>query len=85
MKKLRVNKKSLEKILAATPEELLDQLATYPKCVKDEQYNYAYLPGKIPMCLVAHVDTITRTREDFMWHGYAVWNEDSVLGADDRA
>lgn len=46
---------------------------------------YLYAPGEIPMCLVAHYDTLVKTEIELVLTNNVLTNKHGLLGADDRA
>lgn len=77
-----VLKASTKTILKAAAEELRK---THEKVYETHYYTYAI--GEVPMCLVAHADTVRADSGpmDLDVTPWAIRNKNGILGADDRA
>jgi hypothetical protein len=83
-----INVKNFKDLLMVPDMQLLRSLPSMLKEYSDIAYcdNYLYAKGKLPVMLVAHVDTIHKTKPHKIYYDYdenVIWSPDGC-GGDDR-
>lgn len=80
-----MNKLTIQECLTMTDKELFDHCAIGATTLVENFY--CYHDRNAPICLVAHIDTVRRTKDklELIQENNIIRNKYGILGADDRA
>jgi len=78
--------KEITEILRMSDKELMRHLRTQVgRDIITDNNNYIYRKGNIPLCFVAHIDTVSKNKIEIEIKRNVITNKHGILGADDRA